>query len=175
MPATLIPAAHAGREALLRCMVEEREPLLCYATRILGARDQAEDVLQDAAIRCLESEAIADEIDSPRGLARRIVRNLALDRVRKSGRAPMPLQEDVEYPCGRPRPEKSVEDRELLSRLCVELWRLPRLHRQILLDHRLEDERQNQIARRVGLSPARVNAIIATVHEALQSCVGMMG
>lgn len=174
MPVTSTAPAHAGRETLLRCLVEERELLISYATRILGARDQAEDVLQDAAIRCLESAAIAETIDNPRGMARRVVRNLALDRARQTGRAPLPMPEDAEFACDRPRAEKSVEDRELLSRLCGELGRLPRLHRSILLDHRLEREAQIRIARRVNLSPARVNAIIAMTHDTLQSFVNMM-
>ncbi len=163
--------ASAARETLLAHLVEERELLLREATRILGSRDRAEDVLQDAAIRCLESSALRCEIDCPRAMLRRIVRNLALDQARKRGREPvMTLPADVEFVCERPRPDQSVEDRQCLARIRAEMDRLPPLHRRILLAHRLGDERQNHIARRVQLSPARVHAIITSAHEVLRAC-----
>ncbi|TPE49571.1 RNA polymerase sigma factor [Amaricoccus solimangrovi] len=164
------PVAVAVRRRLLDCLIAERAVLLADAARILGSRDRAEDVLQDAAIRCLESEALGCPVICPRGMLRRVVRNLALDQARRSGREPAaPMAEEAEFTCDLPCAEKCLADRQALARLADELSRLPPLHREILIEHRLRDARQKHIAARIGLSPARVNAIIARAQDRLRA------
>ncbi len=158
----------ATRLELLTFLVEEREMLLCDAIRILGSRDRAEDVVQDAAIRCLDSGAIGPALDNPRGMVRRIVRNLALDHLRRTAREmPMPEQAEALFVCPEPGPERRCEDRQVLGCVLRSLESLPPAHRKILLDHRLGGRRQNEIAGAAGLSPARINAIIARSHGRL--------
>lgn len=163
----------AARHRLLDCLVADRAILIKDATRILGARDRAEDVLQDAALRCLESAALGPGIGSPRGMLRRIVRNLALDQLRRHGREPTaPLSPDAA--CERPCAERSVADRQALARVAAGMARLPPLHREILIDHRLNATRQKRIAERVGLSPSRVHAIINRAHDTLINCADLL-
>ena len=59
-------------------------------------------------------------------------------------------------------------DRQRLDLLEQGLARVPDRDRSIFLDHRLGGMRQRDLATREGLSPARINAIIARVHAQLQ-------
>lgn len=160
------------RQKLLRHLVDEREMLLCDAMRIIGSRDRAEDVVQDAAVRCLNSKAIGAEIASPRGFLRRIVRNLALDQLRRdvSERA-TPLEPEDDLQCDRPNAEKQLQDSQALRRLAGGLARMPARETEIILAHRLGAETQKDIARRFGLSPAGINGIIARTQSALADYV----
>ncbi|MBC9247576.1 sigma-70 family RNA polymerase sigma factor [Paracoccus sp. 11-3] len=161
-------ACAAARLKLLSYLVNEREVLLCDAMRILGSRDRAEDVVQDAAIRCMESRAIADQINSPRGFVRRMVQNLALDQCRRSAREKIVvLEPGEELPCSRPNTERQMEAKEDLARVVSQMDNLPPQHRRIFLSHRIDDCLQKDVARRFGLSPARINGIIAQTQTQL--------
>jgi RNA polymerase sigma-70 factor (ECF subfamily) len=160
-------ARAAARRNLLAHLIHERELLLCDAMRILGARDQAEDVLQEAAIRCLNSPAIHPEIDCLRAMLRRIVRNLALDQQRRHARSGGDTSALAEPACLRPGPEQSLADRQSLQAVLGTLRTLPPRHQRIFRTHRLGARHQNEIARDEGLSPARVHAIIVETHARL--------
>ena len=54
-PSQPISGCALTRQKLLHHLTDEREMLLCDAMRIIGSRDRAEDVVQDAAVRCLNS------------------------------------------------------------------------------------------------------------------------
>lgn len=162
----------ATRQNLLRYLVEERELFLCDAIRILGNRDGAEDVVQNAAIRCLESRAINADIISPRGLVRRIVRNLAMDQLRCNARErAMPIEPGEEPRCFRPDPEKQLEERDTLRHVVRAIDDLPERNRKIFLGHRLEAHLQKDIARQFALSPARINNILAQAHSCVQKAL----
>jgi RNA polymerase sigma-70 factor (ECF subfamily) len=62
-------------------VAEHRPFLVGVAHRLLGSADDAEDVVQEAAIRAARSSTVADE---PRAWLTRVVTNLALDRLRSA-------------------------------------------------------------------------------------------
>ena len=163
----------ATRQKLLRHLTDEREMLLCDAMRIIGSRDRAEDVVQDAAIRCLNSAAVGADIASHRGFLRKIVRNLALDQLRRDGRErASPLEPGDELPCTMPSVEKKLSDAQVLQQILKGLATLPEREIHIFLAHRLGFERQKDIAQRLGLSPARINGIISMTHRTLKGYTG---
>ncbi|WP_161489455.1 sigma-70 family RNA polymerase sigma factor [Sulfitobacter sp. EhC04] len=161
-----------ARQELLRHLIDEREMLLCDAMRIIGNRDRAEDVVQDAAMRCLNSKAIGVEIASPRGFLRRIVRNLALDHLRRELReGAAPLEPGDDLMCDKPTAETQLQDSQRLRRLAEGLMKLPARDTNIIFAHRLRVESQKDIAQRFGLSPARINGIITRSQKMLVAYV----
>jgi len=64
---------------------EHRVSLLNYATRLVGSRAQAEDLVQEAWMR-LDGAALESDVQRPLGYLYRIIRNLALDHSRSVGR-----------------------------------------------------------------------------------------
>lgn len=160
-------ACAATRRKLLDHLVRERELLICDAMRILGSRDRAEDVVQDAAIRCLNSRAIGRDLDSPRGMLRRMVRNLALDHVRRQTRENTVGYDGFDPASFAPTADQQITDCQRLKILITALRALPEAHQRVFLNHRLDARRQNDIARELGVSPARIHAIISRTHAKL--------
>ncbi|MER5172991.1 sigma-70 family RNA polymerase sigma factor [Thioclava sp. GXIMD2076] len=157
----------ALRADLLDTLQSRRERLLCQAMRVLGNRDQAEDVLQEAALRCLDCPLRREQIARPQAWLGCMVRNLAIDQYRRTKRQPG-AEPVTELPCPQADPERLLLDRQRLDLLEQGLARVPDRDRSIFLDHRLGGIRQRDLATREGLSPARINAIIARVHAQLQ-------
>ena len=164
-PARIAPAPHNRVCPLLQELISQRQILLCQAIRILGAADQAEDVLQEAALRCLSREAAAAEIERPAQFARRMVRNLAIDRLRRDRHL---ITGDLpDLPVTSDNPEASVAGRQTLHSIDTVLQSCPARDREVFYQHRVMGEAQNRLAERFGLSAARVNAIIGRVHTQL--------
>jgi len=69
--------------------------MLAYATRLLGDRATAEDVVQDALIRAWRNpEVLTNGKGSTRGWLLTVVRNLVIDRVRARSARPAEVAED---------------------------------------------------------------------------------
>ncbi|TMV87724.1 sigma-70 family RNA polymerase sigma factor [Thioclava sp. BHET1] len=156
------------RKDLLRVLVARRERFLCQAMRVLGSRDRAEDVLQDAALRCLDCPLRQEQIARPQAWLGCMVHNLAIDQYRKSKRRPSDALA-FEPPCPLAGPERALSDRQLLALLEENLAMVPTRNRRIFLDHRVGGIPQRDLAQREKLSPARINAIIADIHASLQA------
>lgn len=148
---------------LLQELIQQRKLLLCQAIRILGAPDQAEDVLQEAALRCLTPEAEAAEIARPAHFARRMVRNLAIDRLRRDRH--LVTGDLPDLPASSANPEASTAGRQTLRQIDLVLQACPARDREVFYQHRVEGMAQNHLAKRHGLSPARLNAIIGRLHS----------
>ena len=69
--------------------------MLAYATRLLGDRASAEDVVQEALIRAWRNpDVLTNGKGSTRGWLLTVVRNLVIDRVRAEAARPAEVAED---------------------------------------------------------------------------------
>src|SRR3954447_15662534 len=100
-------------EALIQAVYREHgRAMLAYATRLLGDRAAAEDVVQEALIRAWRNpEVLTNGKGSIRGWLLTVVRNLVTDRVR--ARAARPLE--VVETAGHPAVERDHADRVVAS------------------------------------------------------------
>lgn len=89
-----------GDEALVRAVYAEHgRAMLAYATRLLGDRPAAEDVVQEALIRAWRNpEVLTNGKGSTRGWLLTVVRNLVTDRVRARAARPQEVAEDPAAP-----------------------------------------------------------------------------
>lgn len=169
-PTPLPPSTHrdtASRRMLLEHLVTEREILLCEAIRILGSRDRAEDILQDAALRCLCSQALDTPTENPSGLLRYMVRNLALDHYRKIRRE-IPSDHIPETLVSPDTPiEQRLSAKKQLNRTARTLDSLPAKKKYAFIQSRLNERSQVSIAKELNLSPSRVHALIQSAHAQL--------
>lgn len=162
------PAPAEGQAALshiLQELIANRDLFLCEATRILGAPDQAEDVLQEAALRCICRKSSHSRIERPRHFAWRMIRNLAIDRLRRDRH--LVTGEQIDPATSTSNPEICLAGRQALRQLNTLLDSCPRRDKEVFLRHRVRGEAQNRLAEQFGLSPARINAIIARTHALL--------
>lgn len=146
-----------------------RRELIDYATAIVGDRARGEDVVQEAYLR-LGSTVADRSIEEPVGYLRRIVRNLALDWVRR-----LSLERtyfDSEYPAesiaeDRPNPEQALSTQDDLRLVMAAMSELPERTRTALELHRFQGWKLKDIAAHLGISVALTHRL---VFDGLDHC-----
>jgi RNA polymerase sigma-70 factor (ECF subfamily) len=143
-----------------------------YASRILGDRAQAEDVVQEAYIRLSAAEADGRSdysVVQPVAYLYRIVRNLALDWVRRSSidaAASRVLNQLHIVDAQAPSAETVLLRRDELRLLASAMDELPQRTRVAFNMYRVEGFTLQQVAHRLGISVTRAHQLVqeAIVH-----------
>lgn len=154
---------------LLDAFLQNRTMLIEIARPILGCRYKAEDVVQDAYIRLLDSGRRA-AVRQPAAYLYRTVRNLAVDRARRLAlEARYGANEDVPLSASasEPSPEGTAVARNLLSTIERALGELPERTRMVFEMHRLGGYSQQEVADSLGIS---VSLVAMLVRDALTHC-----
>jgi RNA polymerase sigma-70 factor, ECF subfamily len=137
---------------------EIHPPLLRYLDRLLGDRDAAEDVAQEAFVRLLRRPELRG--DDARLWLFTVATNLVRDRGRTATRRQRLLAAWPLRPSTGPLPDEELERREAVETVRAALGRVPERDRQLLL-MREEGFRYEEIARAVGVAPGSVGTLIA--------------
>lgn len=151
----------------LAIYIEHRAQLVDYATPITGCRATAEDLVQDAWLKFISSDT---SIAQPVGYLYRIVRNLALDQLRRNGSRnaqsdPDALDKLVDQRSG---PESHVVTHAELQRISRALEGLPVRTQRAFELYRLQGQTLQQVAATLGVSIGSAHQL---VHDALRHCV----
>jgi RNA polymerase sigma-70 factor (ECF subfamily) len=130
--------------------------MLAYATRLLGDRASAEDVVQEALIRAWRNpDVLTNGKGSTRGWLLTVVRNLVIDRARARAARPAEVADDPEaHPAVRDHAElvaTSVTIQTALRDLSEE-------HRVVLQQLYLEGRSLNEAAERLGVPTGTVKS-----------------
>ncbi|WP_050478192.1 RNA polymerase factor sigma-70 [Herbaspirillum rhizosphaerae] len=150
-----------------------RSQLRDAAARILGSRERAEDVIQDAYFKIVEVSA-ANEIREPVAFLFQVVRNLAIDRQRRLSMESVFFAEEdegMQVSSGASGPEATVISRETLARVAAALATLPARTLSAFEMHRLDGCTQKEVAEKLGVSTTLVNFMI---RDALNCCREIM-
>jgi RNA polymerase sigma-70 factor (ECF subfamily) len=158
---------------ILALYMTHRGALVNYASRIVGDRGHAEDVVQEAYIRFSAAGDAArggQPINNPVGYLYRIVRNLALDWARRGAAA---AAEAVDGGSDRavdatPSVEQALLYRDELRVLAEALAELPERTRTAFEMHRLQGRTLREVADRLGVSVVRAHQMVkeAILHGA---------
>jgi len=156
------------RPALQQLFVTHRQRFINAATRILGCRASAEDVVQDAFVK-MNGNGESPGIQSQSSYLMRVVRNLAIDHYRRQAlekRYKCSEDEGLSVAVPGASPETLHEDRQTLDKLALALQDLPPRTRYAFEQYRLNGQSQKDIALELGVSPTLVNFMIrdALVH-----------
>ncbi|HEY1397052.1 sigma-70 family RNA polymerase sigma factor [Roseateles sp.] len=148
-------------------------PLLKRAAwRWMGDRDLADDVMQEAYMKLMQSTPPSG-VQQPVAYCMRVVQHLCIDHLRRRkteqqlrGEADEGL--DLEAVTGTP--EHQAIGRQLLQ--CVDrcLRGLPARTRQAFVLHRVHGHTQQEVAQRLGVSTPLVNAMVQDAMRALTRC-----
>lgn len=153
----------------LREYVAHRAELVDYASTILGDRARGEDLVQEAWMR-LNALPPDRPIDQPFFYMRRIVRNLAIDWVRKIGsekKLDVDQSDLAEIADQAPSHERTLIDRQNLAIVMRAMDELPEPVRIALEMHRFEGRKLSEIAGRLGVSVAQAHNL---VYQGLDHC-----
>lgn len=146
-----------------------RVELVDYATAIVGDRARGEDVVQEAFLR-LDAASAGRKLDEPVGYLRRIIRNLAIDWIRRrsvEGRHVADTADVEAVAEDRPSQEDVIAYRDELRVVMDAMAELPERTRIALEMHRFEGVKLKDIAAHLGISVGLVHAL---VYEGLEHC-----
>lgn len=148
-----------------------RLQLINYACSIIGDSDRAEDIAQDAYLRC--SVAMAEDWpENPVGYLYRVVRNLALDYCRRRQFEKNLFSQSIDewteiLPDDRYTPEQEVISNDALEKLQRAMNELPERTRVALEMHRLQEYKLREIAEHLNISLSMAHYLI---KEGLAYC-----
>lgn len=142
-----------------------------HAQRVLGNASDAEDVAQDAMLRLWRAAADwrADGPARPATWLHKVVANLCVDRLRRSGRS-VELGED-DFADDGPSPEAHLQDRGRLAALDAALATLPERQRQAVVLRHIEGLANPEIAEILGIGVAAVESLTARGKRALKAAL----
>jgi RNA polymerase sigma factor (sigma-70 family) len=141
-------------------------PLLSYASRFVGEREPAEDVVQEAFMKL---HAQFNEVREPRRWLFRTVHNLALNHRRSSEKVvPMPQfkGEEIPTPDPDPLPDEQIIRLEGIGLVRLSLGALDERARALVKMKFEEDLSYKQIAEKTGITLGHVGYIL---HHALKN------
>ena len=170
---TLVRPAAAETEAARPESIEElfaalESPLLAYATRLVGDREAAEDVVQEAFMKLHAQFA---DVTEPRKWLFRTVHNLALNQRRAATKVvPMPQfgeGEEMEVADDREAlPDEQIVRMEGIGLVRLSLGALDERTRAVVRMKFEEDLSYKQIAEKTGLTVGHVGYLL---HHALKN------
>lgn len=140
----------------------EESPLLRYAHGLVGQRETAEDLVQEAFLRL---HAHWDDVTNPRAWLFRSIRNLALNHLRDHKRETT-LETGREWESPSPDPEQVLGKQEAIGTLQLLVAELHEDDRAIIALKYHEGLKYDQISQRTGLSVGNVGY---KLHHALKN------
>jgi RNA polymerase sigma factor (sigma-70 family) len=139
----------------------EESPLLRFAYGLVGQRETAEDLVQEAFLKL---HAHWDEVANPRAWLFRSIRNLALNHLRDH-RKESAIDSTDEFQSEKPEPDQALGRMETLGTLQLLVAELEPSDRQLISLKYHENLRYDQISERTGLSVGNVGY---KLHHALK-------
>jgi len=157
-----------GEPAAARILTSRLLPrVLNHAARILGDRAEAEDVAQEAMLRLWRAAAEWQPGGAkPSTWLYRVTANLAVDRLRKSGRS-VELDDSIEPEDDRPGAEEQLVQAGRMAALDTALAQLPERQRQAVVLRHIEGVSNPEIAEVLGISVEAVESLTARGKRAL--------
>ena len=150
------------KPTLRQVFAVEESPLLRYAHGIVGQRETAEDLVQDAFLKL---HAHWDEVLHPRAWLFRCIRNLALSHLRDHKRE-TPLDPASEWASATADPEQALGKLEAIGTLQLLVAELHADDRALIALKYHDGLKYDQISQRTGLSVGNVGY---KLHHALKN------
>lgn len=157
----------APPESSLTVYIEHRDELLNYANKFLQDRAIAEDVVQEAWLRLAARDGQGEEITNTLRYLYSIVRNLALDWLRRGPREVAESPDSATWhvlPAPIPTAEDVVVQRDEVRALMEAISELPERTQAAFRMYKLEEKPLQEVADSLGVSVGRAHQI---VREAL--------
>ena len=180
-PVTRSRAAGQSRESAFNHLFEDfADPIFNYVLRMVGDRDRAADITQDAFIKAYRKLDTLTDDAAVRHWIYRIATNTAIDEMRRRRFIVRPPTDEDERPAWDVAdrdadPEGQVMRSQLDERIQRALLRLRPNHRQCLILSDLEDMSGQQIGEVMGMSYGAVRTLLCRARGEMRRALEAEG
>jgi RNA polymerase sigma-70 factor (ECF subfamily) len=140
-----------------------RDRLLSYAQRLLGNRDDAEDVVQEVFFKLWFMRNDLDRYDHIPALSLTITKHLSLNQLKKNEREYDSLDENIE--ADSLSPYAGLEQKDESEQLLKDLNRLPDMQQSVLRMKHIDGLETDEIAALTGSSPEAVRMNLSRARK----------
>lgn len=165
------------RRIIAEIFAKRRDDLVKYASAVSGDEAGAEDLVQEAWLRC-DRAARASTIQRPVHLLWRVLRNISIDRGRRIARENRTFvagESDLRlsvHADDQPSVENLLIAREELARVQAVLDGLDARTRKAFEMHRFEGAKLREIAANLGVSVTVAHGLVGQALKRVREAVG---
>ena len=158
----------SGNERAFEAIVDRyRQPLLRYATRIIGD-SRADDVVQAAFVSAWTKLAEGEDVRDLKPWLYRIVHNGALNAMKRASSRDLPLLMDNPMSTGEDS-QSEVEQREAVREMLGEIAALPEQQRRAFLAVAVDGRRHRDVGDELGVSEGAVRMLIHRARSSVRA------
>ena len=129
-----------------------RDKLFRFAFHLLGKREDAEETLQDVMLRLWEKRQQWNQIDNHDAYFMRMIRNAAIDRMRKRKLQTEPVETQYHIQDRELDPHQQLSAQEGYQRIINLMHDLPAAHRDVIYLREVEGYSYDEIAHHLDLT-----------------------
>ena len=133
---------------------------------ILEDAAEAEDAVQELYLKLWSGRDALDGIRSPKGYCLTVLRNLCLDRIRRSRKTQTSAElPEPEWPG---RQDEAVDEKERLAKVLAAIKSLPERQRTVLTLRTLEGLSYEEITQRTGIPNLTLRVLLSQARTKLK-------
>jgi RNA polymerase sigma-70 factor (ECF subfamily) len=136
---------------------------------ILEDEAEAEDAVQELFLKLWSGRDALDGIRNPKGYGLRVLRNLCLDRIRRSRKMETP--EALPEPEWPGRQDEAVDQKERLAKVLAAVKSLPDRQREVLTLRTLDGLSYEEIAERTGMNQLTLRVLLSQARRKLKNVI----
>ncbi len=136
---------------------------------ILEDEAEAEDAVQELFLKLWSGRDALDGIRNPKGYGIRVLRNLCLDRIRRSRKMETPaVLPEPEWPG---RQDEAVDEKERLAKVLDAIKSLPDRQREVLTLRTLDGLSYEEIAERTGMNQLTLRVVLSQARRRIRNVI----
>ena len=136
---------------------------------ILEDEAEAEDAVQELFLKLWSGREALDGIRNPKGYGIRVLRNLCLDRIRRSRKMETPaVLPEPEWPG---RQDEAVDEKERLAKVLDAIKSLPDRQREVLTLRTLDGLSYEEIAERTGMNQLTLRVVLSQARRRIRNVI----
>ena len=136
---------------------------------ILEDEAEAEDAVQELFLKLWSGREALDGIRNPKGYGIRVLRNLCLDRIRRSRKMETPaVLPEPEWPG---RQDEAVDEKERLAKFLDAIKSLPDRQREVLTLRTLDGLSYEEIAERTGMNQLTLRVVLSQARRKIRNVI----
>lgn len=136
---------------------------------ILEDAADAEDAVQELFLRLWNGRDALDGIRNPAGYGIRVLRNLCLDRIRRSRKTVSPPE--LPEPEQPGRQDEAVDEKERLAKVLDAIKSLPDRQREVLTLRTLDGLSYEEISERTGINYLTLRVLLSQARRKLRNII----